>query len=120
MESVCQLDQIDHLRLCGAAFEILTLKGYLPPIVNSINYVQLDDAWCQQKVEVILGGSIAPFKARPCKINNESTPQFYVLADFGEHASIFVLFPVEPRKLVRLTARIKQIGALLHPTKPMS
>ena len=84
-----------------------------------MHYVQRDIP-CQRRFEETLRDRMFSFMARPCKMNTDPLPRFYMLADSEARDSIFVLFPAGPRNVVKLTTRISDVGALMYPSTVQS
>jgi hypothetical protein len=124
MERICNISRNDQMRFCSSAFHVLSQEGYYFPSDRSkkVNTVQMydDSQKCIQRVVMLTSYYRFRLRTLRCSIN-ERKPwhvEFYALADLDAFQTVFILFPTtKGGKVVRLSTRIRKVGALLNPER---
>lgn len=90
---LCFLTRFEHFRLCSSTFDALSSRGYFQSDIRTLNYVILHSHLrCQDKIIRLPSDDQLNVEVLPCSINVKySEPQFYVLPDLKEEASVFIL-----------------------------
>lgn len=97
---LCFLTRFEHFRLCSSTFDALSSRGYFQSDIRTLNYVILHSHLrCQDKIIRLPSDDQLNVEVLPCSINVKySEPQFYVLPDLKEEASVFILTRNEMKK----------------------
>ena len=118
METICNLNIPDRLRLCSSVLDAISTQRIPNVLFSHLNYLLRERRHCVlRNVNVKPKMKITMLMLR-CSIvhRNEISTPFYVVADVEEKGTVFVFADDGSKDTVVLRNRIIKIGALLNPS----